>query len=85
MFYNVLVLLLLCFAGSTFLWSWLREHPLFFAGYWALCAWLTLLAILLALYDMAMVRLEAKRERRRLAEEILKGQKTDTTHDSHTP
>jgi hypothetical protein len=85
MFYNVLLLLLLIFFGSTLLWSWLREHPLFFIGYWGLCAWLTLLAVLLALYDMAKVRLEARRVRRELEEEYLRESKNGNTHDSHTP
>ena len=77
MFYNVLVLLLLIFAGSTFLWSWLHDHILFFLGYWGVCAWLTLLAVLLALYDMAMVRLAAKRARRELEAEYLEKHKSD--------
>jgi hypothetical protein len=85
MFYNVLVVLVLIFLGVTLLWSWLREHPLFFIGYWGLCAWLTLLAILLALYDMARVRLDAKRAQRRLEEDCLKGKKDDPSHDSDTP
>ena len=77
MFYNVLVLLVLIFVGVTLLWTWLREHPLVFIAYWGLCAWLTLLAILLALYDMAMVRLEAKRARRQLEADYLKRNKPD--------
>ena len=79
MFYDVLVLLVLIFAGVTFLWAWLRDHPWFFIGYWGLCFWLTLLAILLALYDIAMVRLEAKRTRRQMREEALK--KSEIDHD----
>jgi len=85
MFYNVLAVLILIFAGATFLWSWLREHPLFFLFYWGFCGWLTLLAILLALYDMAKVRLDAKRARRQLAEEYLHENKDGNPHDSHTP
>ena len=66
MFYSMLVVLLLIFAGSTFLWPMLREHPFVFIGYWGVCAWITLLSVLLAFYDMASVRLQAKRERQRL-------------------
>lgn len=77
MFYNVLVLLVLSFMGATFLWSWLRAHPFFFVGYWGLCAWLTLLAVLLALYDMVKIRLDAKRAHRQLEEEILKREKPE--------
>jgi hypothetical protein len=84
MFYNVLVLLILIFLGATFLWHWLLEHPLIFVGFWGACAWLTLLAVLLAVYDMAKVRLDAKRARRQMEEDFLKGDKTDETHDSHS-
>ena len=77
MFYNFLALLLLIFIGATFLWPWLHDHPWYFLGYWGLCAWLTLLAIMLALYDMAKVRLDAKRAKRQLEEEYLKRSKTD--------
>lgn len=83
MFYNVLILLLMIFAGWTFLWGWLRDHVFFFLAYWGACAWLTLLAILLALYDMAKVRLDAKRERQRLVHEYFKDQKPDIHDDSH--
>jgi hypothetical protein len=83
MFYNVLILLLMIFAGSTFFWGWLRDHVFFFIVYWGACAWLTLLAILFAIYDMAQVRLEAKRERKRLVNEYFKDQKSDTHDDSH--
>jgi hypothetical protein len=72
MFYDVLVVLVLIFIGSTFLWNWLREHPLLFVGYWGLCTWLTFLAVLLALYDMAKVRLDAQRARRQLERDLIK-------------
>ena len=71
MFYSVLAALVLIFAGSTFLWSLLREHPLVFLVYWAGCAWITLLAVLLAFYDMVKVRADVRRERRRLERELL--------------
>lgn len=70
MFYSVLVVLVLIFAGSTVLWDWLREHPILFIGYWFGCAWITLLAVLLALYDLVKVRGEIRRERRRLEREL---------------
>jgi len=70
MFYSVLVVLVLIFAGATLLWGWLREHPILFIGYWFGCAWITLLAVLLALYDLVKVRGEIRRERRRLEREL---------------
>ena len=83
MFYTVLVSLVLLFAGFTFLWTLLREHPFIFLIYWAGCAWITLLAVLLALYDMAKVRGEVRREKRRLERELIEKAKAEKTDDSH--
>lgn len=83
MFYSILVVLLLLFAGSTFFWPALRDRPFLFLAYWGLCAWITLLSVLLALYDLVSVRMEAKRERRRLEEEYLARQKDDPSNDPH--
>jgi hypothetical protein len=69
MFYSVLVALVLLFAGAVAQWPEPHEHPLLFVGYWAACAWITLLAVLLALYDLLQVRGEAQRLRRELAQE----------------
>jgi predicted MFS family arabinose efflux permease len=66
MFYSVLVALVLLFAGATFLWPFLREHPILFIGYWAACGWITILAALLSVYDLARVRSEARQARREL-------------------
>jgi hypothetical protein len=69
MFYSVLAALVMLFAGATLLWPVLRDRPLLFLCYWAACGWITLLASLLALYDMARVRAEAQRLRRELAQQ----------------
>jgi hypothetical protein len=71
MFYGLVVALLLLFAGATFLDARLRQHVWMFFGYWFACAWLTLAALLLALYDMIAIRAAARRERRRLEREYL--------------
>jgi divalent metal cation (Fe/Co/Zn/Cd) transporter len=71
MFYSVLAAIILVFAGSTILWSLLKEHPILFLGYWAACVWIIFLAVLLALYDMAKVRQEGRVERQRLRAEYL--------------
>jgi hypothetical protein len=83
MFWDVLVVLVLMFLGSTFLWPWLRGHPFIFLGYWGVCAWLTILAALLAVYDMAKVRLEAKHARDELKRELMRDDDSDSSHDSH--
>jgi hypothetical protein len=71
MFYSIAIALVLCFAGSTFLGTTLREHPFIFIIYWGACAWLVLLAVLLSLYDLLKVRAELRKERRRLAREMV--------------
>ena len=82
MFWDVLVVLVLIFLGSTFLWPWLRGHPLLFLGYWAVSGWLTLLAALLAVYDLAKVRLDARQAHEELKREILRTDDSDSSHDS---
>lgn len=69
MFYSVLIALVLLFAGATVLWPFLRESPLIFIGYWLVCGWITLLAVLLSLYDMVKVRAEVRQARRALERE----------------
>ena len=81
MFYSVIVALVLLFAGSTFLASLLRGHPFLFLIYWAGCAWITLLAVLLALYDMVKVRADVRRERRRLERELIEKAKNENPDD----
>ncbi len=83
MFYDMLIVLGMMFLGSTFLWPWLRAHPLAFLGFWGICGWLTILAALMAVYDLAKVRMEARQLERRLREEYLQGKDSDSSHDSH--
>jgi len=82
MFWDVVVVLAMMFLGSTFFWPWLRGRPFIFLGYWGVCAWLTILAALLAVYDLAKVRLDAKRAHDDLKRELLDSQDSDSSHDS---
>ena len=52
-------------AGLTVLRPWLNphEHPWRFMFYWFVCAWDTLLVLLLALLDMLLIRAKARAER----------------------
>ena len=84
MFWTVLSVLVFLFAGVTFFWSWLRAHPFFFLGYFGLCAWLTVLSALLAIYDLIVVRQEARRLRRQLEQDFLNEKEAGSSHDSHT-
>ena len=66
MFILVLGALVLLFSGTTFLQSALnpRQHPVLFILFWLLCAWLTLTATLLAIFDLLVVWLEALKAQR---------------------
>jgi hypothetical protein len=71
MFYLTLGSLTLLFAGATLLEGWLGAHPLFFVAWWGVCAWFMVAAVLLAVFDLLLVRAAARRERRELAKKIL--------------
>ncbi len=73
MFATVLVAMLMLFAGSTFLAPFLpaHEHPVRFILFWGSCAWLTLTALLLALFDLLMVRAQARAKRKEMQRDLL--------------
>ena len=62
----------LSIAGFTVLRSWLdpHEHPWRFILYWLVVAWETVLVLLLALFDMLMVRAQDRAARKKLQDEI---------------
>jgi hypothetical protein len=76
MFILLVAALALLLCGSTFLQAILnpREHPGRFIFFWVACGWLALTAILLAIFDLLMVKLEARKAERRLREKL----KTDS-------
>lgn len=80
MFALLVTALLLLFVGSTFLSSILnpREHPVWFVFYWFVCGWLTFTAMLLALLDLLVVRMQARKAERLLHSELPETQKPTT-------
>jgi hypothetical protein len=72
MFALLVLALVLLASGWTFLASFInpREHPAWFILFWLGVAWLTLTAMLIALFDVLVVRSEARRAERRLRQEI---------------
>jgi protein-S-isoprenylcysteine O-methyltransferase Ste14 len=64
--------LLLLVAGFTFLQPALnpQEHPWRVILFWVACIWFTFTALLLALFDMLVLRLEARRAERELRESL---------------
>ena len=71
MFSTVAVAVLILIAGTTFLQDLLnpREHAIRFILYWLTCAWFTVAALLLALFDALMVRAQARAARKMLGKE----------------
>jgi hypothetical protein len=70
MFVALLVAMVMLFLGSTFLQGILspHEHPGWFVLFWLGCAWLTLTALLLALFDLLMTRARSRGAKRELRE-----------------
>ena len=77
MFWTVIVAVVMLFLGATFLAPMLDPHlrPGWFILYWLACAWITVTAVLLALFDLLQVRLQTREEKRRLAREAAEGLK----------
>ncbi|MEP6823144.1 MAG: hypothetical protein ABI946_12440 [Chthoniobacterales bacterium] len=65
--------ILMVIAGSTCLRETLNPHEhgaFWFAIYWLVCGWLTSTSVLLALFDLLMVRAEARAAGRVLRERV---------------
>lgn len=72
MFVLVIVALVLLFLGATFLAPVLDPHlrPGWFIFYWAICAWVTMTVVLLAIFDFLVVRAEGRAARRTLGQNL---------------
>ena len=72
---SIAVALFLLVTGLTVFRSWLdpHEHPWRFTLFWLACAWETVLAILLALFDMLLTRAEERAARKALRGQIADG------------
>jgi hypothetical protein len=79
MFYIALAAVLMVFIGGVLIDPFLRTRPFLFIVFWGVCSWLTISAILLAVFDMLVVRAEGLAARRRLERDML----TDEEQDSH--
>ena len=64
--------LLLLISGFTFLQPALnpQEHPWRVILFWIVCIWLTFTALLLALFDLLVLRLQARRAQRALHKKL---------------
>jgi hypothetical protein len=72
MFITLVIAMLMLFSGTTFLQPLLstREHRGWFVLFWVACAWLTLTALLLALFDLLMLRAQDRAARKILSEKL---------------
>ena len=70
MFAAVIVAAVMLFSGATFLAPALdpRAHPGWYIVYWFVCAWVTMLVMLLAVFDLLLVRSQGRAGRRQLKE-----------------
>ena len=72
---TLIIALVLLVAGLTVLRPWLdpHQHPWRFILYWLACAWEIVLVLLLALYDMLLVRAQTRASKRLLEEQFRQG------------
>ena len=68
-------------AGMTVLRPWLdpHEHPWRFILYWLACAWEIVLVLLLALFDVLMVRAQTRAAKRLLQEQFRSGSSSEAS------
>jgi len=65
--------------GLTTLAPWLapHDHPGRFIFFWFVCGWWTMTALLLAIADLLLLRVERKRARKEMEDEVLGSQKEE--------
>ena len=75
MFFLLVTALVLLFLGSTFLAPLLnpREHLGWALAFWIVCVWLTLTALLLALFDLLMLRAAGRAAEHALRQKLYAG------------
>jgi hypothetical protein len=82
---SLVIAVALLAAGLSVFRSWLdpHEHPWRFILYWLACAWETALVLLLALFDLLLVRAQARAARKTLQQQISPSpsQASDETED----
>lgn len=72
---SLIIAVVLLVAGLTVLRPWLdpHEHPWRFILYWLVCAWEIVLVLLLALFDLLMVRAQTRAAKKLLEEQFRSG------------
>jgi hypothetical protein len=49
---------------------WARKHVWLYFAYWIVCAWLTIAGMLLAVFDMLIIRAAGRAMRQRIEQDI---------------
>ena len=82
---TMLIAVVMLVAGLTVLRPWLNphEHPWRFIFFWFICAWETVLVVLLALLDILLIRAQTRAARRALQEQF-SGRKTPDSGGSQS-
>ena len=72
---SLIIAVVLFVAGLTVLRPWLdpHEHPWRFILYWLVVAWETVLVLLLALFDLLLLRAQTRAARKLLREQFKSG------------
>ena len=75
---SLIIAVILMVAGLTVLRPWLdpHEHPWRFILYWLACAWEIVLVLLLALFDLLLVRAQTRAAKTLLEEKFRSGSST---------
>jgi hypothetical protein len=84
---SLVVALALLIGGLTGLRPWLdpHQHPWRFIVYWLVCGWETVLVLLLALFDLLLVRAQTRAARKALREQYSKEPAGDDPHSKPDP
>lgn len=77
---SLVIAVVLTVAGLTVLRPWLdpHEHPWRFIFYWLVCAWEIVLVLLLALFDLLMVRAQTRAAKKLLEEQFRRGSEAES-------
>ena len=73
---NIMMWIMLAAMVMLFLGSWLisdtwaRKHVWMYFAYWAVCTWLTIAGLLLAVFDILIIRTAARAMQRRIEADI---------------
>lgn len=80
---SLIIAVVLMVAGLTVLRPWLdpHEHPWRFILFWLVCAWETVLVLLLALFDLLLVRAQTRAAKKLLEEQFRSGSAPESSED----